>query len=118
MQRARRRNGHRPSPSDPPRQAAGKRRRCMPQASGATRSRSGSYGSRAISTQAGTLAASLTALSTRASDAAQDELVVERVADRELVLADALESVAGIEPLRTQILRPHPDPQRARAVFL
>src|SRR5690606_41981837 len=100
MQRARRRNGHRPSPSDPPRQAAGKRRRCMPQASGATRSRSGSYGSRAISTQAGTLAASLTALSTRASDAAQDELVVDRLADRALDLDSEMVSDAVIAQLR------------------
>src|SRR5690606_13289919 len=46
---------------------------------------------------------------------AQDELAVAHAADRELVLAHFLEPVPGVEALRAGVLRPHADPQRARA---
>ena len=42
--------------------------------------------------------------------------MVARVADDEVVGADAFETVAGVETLRAEILAPHADPQRARAV--
>src|SRR3546814_18706497 len=48
----------------------------------------------------------------------QDELAIAHAADRELVLADFSEPVPRVEALRAEVLRPHPDPQRARALAL
>src|SRR5688572_12866223 len=45
-----------------------------------------------------------------------DELAVADAAHGEQVFADDLEPAPRIEPLRAEILRPHPDPQRRRPV--
>ena len=51
-------------------------------------------------------------------EAARDEFVVGVVAHHEGVVADDLEAVARIEPLRPVVFAPHADPDRAWAAAL
>ena len=44
--------------------------------------------------------------------------MVADVADDEIVGTRAFDAVAGVEALRAEVLAPHADPQRARAVAL
>src|SRR5690606_28097805 len=54
--------------------------------------------------------------SRRVGFAAEDVLAVAHAPDREHVLADMAEAVPTVEALRPHVLRPHPQPQRARPV--